>query len=81
MAVSDETLQPALPPSLPPGLLVVCHACCDFDPGMRPDFSVVVEMLGAAIREMRHTVGGRARRGRARAQARLRARMRGRTAA
>lgn len=57
MAVADETLQPLLPASLPPSLLVICHACCDFDPAMRPDFSVVVEMLTSAIKEVKQQVG------------------------
>ena len=53
MAVADEALRPAPPPELPASLLVVCHACCDFDPAMRPDFSVVAEMLASAIKEIR----------------------------
>jgi len=63
MAVADEQLQPVLPASLPASLLVVCHACCDFDPGMRPSFMMVVEELTAAIQEIKQQVcvvgGGR----------------------
>jgi hypothetical protein len=57
MAVADEQLQPVLPASLPASLLVVCHACCDFDPQMRPSFITVVEELSAAIHEIKQQVG------------------------
>lgn len=56
MAVADEQLQPVLPASLPASLLVVAHACCDFDPDMRPAFKTVVEELSSAIEEIRAAV-------------------------
>jgi hypothetical protein len=52
-----------LPASLPAALLVICHACCDFDPAMRPGFATVVEELTAAIDEIKAQVGGLGRRG------------------
>jgi hypothetical protein len=56
MAVADEQLQPVLPASLPASLLVLCHACCDFDPEMRPSFKTVVDELSAAIDEIKAAV-------------------------
>ena len=56
MAIADESLQPVLPASLPASLLVVAHACCDFDPEMRPSFKIVVEELSAAIDEIKAAV-------------------------
>jgi hypothetical protein len=53
-----HSLQPTFPASLPASLAAVGHACCDFDPEMRPEFSMVVEELSAALNEMRQQVGG-----------------------
>ncbi|KIY92131.1 hypothetical protein MNEG_15831 [Monoraphidium neglectum] len=63
MAVADEQLQPVLPASLPASLLVLCHACCDFDPEMRPSFKTVVEELSAAIDEIKAAEAAAAARG------------------
>ncbi|KAI8468190.1 MAG: kinase-like protein [Monoraphidium minutum] len=63
MAVADEQLQPVLPASLPASLLVVAHACCDFDPEMRPPFSMVVEELSAAVDEIKAAEAAAAARG------------------
>ncbi|GBF89363.1 hypothetical protein Rsub_01935 [Raphidocelis subcapitata] len=63
MAVADETLQPVLPSSLPASLLALAHACCDFDPGMRPSFAVVCEELAAAIEEVKAADAAAAARG------------------
>lgn len=49
MGVADEKLQPLLPGQLPTELLVLCHACCDFDPDMRPGFATLVEELEGAV--------------------------------
>jgi hypothetical protein len=49
MGVADEKLQPLLPGQLPTELLVLCHACCDFDPDMRPSFATLVEELEGAV--------------------------------
>lgn len=53
MGVADEKLQPLLPADLPAGLLVLAHACCDYDPDMRPAFATVVPELEAAVEALR----------------------------
>lgn len=63
MAVADETLQPVLPSSLPASLLALTHACCDYDPCLRPPFSVVCEELAGAIEEIRAAEAEAAARG------------------
>jgi hypothetical protein len=49
MGVADEKLQPLVPGQLPTELLVLTHACCDFDPDMRPSFATLVEELEGAV--------------------------------
>jgi hypothetical protein len=52
MGVADEKLQPMLPNNLPAALLVLAHACCDFDPEMRPPFSELVPELEQAVQQL-----------------------------
>lgn len=59
MGVSEEKLQPLVTGNLPTDLLVLCHACCDFDPDMRPGFATIVEELEKVLGQMK--VSGRQR--------------------
>lgn len=52
MGVSDEKLQPAIPPSLPADLGAIATLCCDFDPAMRPCFADITTELEAVVARM-----------------------------
>jgi hypothetical protein len=52
MGVSDEKLQPAVPPSLPADLVAIATLCCDFDPLMRPCFADIAAELEAVVTQM-----------------------------
>ncbi len=57
MSVADEQLKPWLPSGgLPPGLLALAGACCDYDPAMRPDFDLIVSEMSEALEAMKAEV-------------------------
>eukprot|EP00877_Chromochloris_zofingiensis_P011552 jgi/Chrzof1/6650/Cz19g04100.t1 len=53
MGVADEKLQPWLPANVPASLLALAHACFDYNPDMRPPFSLIVPQLMEAIQELK----------------------------
>lgn len=58
MGVADEKLQPWLPANVPASLLALAHACFDYNPDMRPPFSLIVPQLMEAIQELKQQVCG-----------------------